>query len=362
MTALANQHQAINLAQGFPDFDPDPLLDECVTEALKLGKHQYQPMTGHPELIARTANMVSQNLDITVPAAQLTITAGATQAIFTAISAMVFPGDEAIVFTPAYDCYEPAIKLNGGDTRHCALNAQDFSVDWDLFASLCSEKTRLVIINSPHNPTGTIWQHTDFEQLGRFAEKFGFYVISDEVYDHVNFSLTGHLSVLHFPELASRSFVVGSFGKILHLTGWKIGYCLAPDALSAEFRKVHQFNVFSVNSLCQQALATYLSRTDLPHTVTNMYRQKRDFFRQLLQPSRFRLLPCDGTYFQVVDYSAISNGHDVDFARRLTIEHGVASIPLSVFSSNDSNEKFVRLCFAKKDETLSMAGKILSEI
>lgn len=361
MTALANEHNAINLAQGFPDFDPDPVLDECVGEVLKFGKHQYQPMAGHPQLIVQTAALISNNTGVSAPETQVTITAGATQAIFTAVSAIIHSGDETIVFIPAYDCYEPAIQINGGKTFHCQLNPDDFSVNWEAFEALCNHKTRLVIINSPHNPTGSVWKRTDFERLELLAEKFNFFVISDEVYDHVYFK-DRHVSVLQFPALAQRSFVIGSFGKILHLTGWKIGFCVAPPMLTTEFRKVHQFNVFSVNSLSQQALALYLSKTDLPQTVSNMYRQKRDFFRELLTPSRFKLLPCNGTYFQVVDYSAISNENDIEFSRRMTIEHGVASIPLSVFSPKQTHECFVRLCFAKKDNTLQQAATILCGI
>jgi methionine aminotransferase len=362
MSALAQEHSAVNLSQGFPDFEVDESLRKKLSEAALSGWHQYVPMPGMPVLREETAKMVSVNVERNVSPDEITITAGATQAIFTAIGALVSPGDEVIVFTPAYDCYIPAVRVFGGVVRHCPLNPESFSPNWELLAQLLNAKTRLIIINTPHNPTGSVLTLSDLQILSDLIADYDTLVISDEVYDHVSFLPSGHASALQIDALRERTLVMGSFGKIFHITGWKIGYVVAPPALTNEFRKVHQFNVFSVNAAAQQALAAHLSDSTSYTGVSDMYKAKRDQFAAMLAPSRFRLLPCNGTYFQLVDYSAISNQPDVEFARSLTIHHQLATIPVSVFSPEPSAGNYLRICFAKKQETLEKAARILCAI
>ncbi|WP_418320430.1 pyridoxal phosphate-dependent aminotransferase [Piscinibacter sakaiensis] len=356
MSALAQQHGAVNLGQGFPDFAGDPALLDAVTEAMRQGHNQYPPMTGIAPLrdavAAKIATLYGHRYDA---GTEITITAGATQAILTAILALVHPGDEVIVLDPCYDSYEPNIVLAGARPVHVALTPQTFRPDFDRIAAALRPNTRAIIINSPHNPSGTVWRAEDMQQLAELLRPTGVIVISDEVYEHMVFDGAPHQSVARWPELAARSVIVSSFGKTYHVTGWKIGYVAAPAPLTAEFRKVHQFNVFTVNTPMQHALASYMADARPYLDLPAFYQHKRDLFRAGLGNSRLRLLPSEGSYFQVVDYSEVSQLPEAEFCSWLTREVGVAAIPLSAFYSDGRDQHLARFCFAKKDETLQHA-------
>lgn len=363
MSALAHEHQAINLSQGFPNFESDNKLSELVTKAMRSGYNQYAPMAGNMELRTAIANkflhLYATSYD---PDTEITVTAGATQAIFTIISAFIRPEDEVIVFHPAYDCYGPAIELNGGKTVSIQLKAPNYSVDWSGVKQCINSKTRMIIINTPQNPSGTVFSNDDMLKLQELLKGTDIILLSDEVYEHIIFDGEKHQSACLFPDLKSRSFVVASFGKTFHNTGWKVGYCCAPKELMKEFQKVHQFNVFCVNHPMQKALADYLQEPNHYLDISGFYQQKRDFFLSLIKGSRFKYAPSKGTYFQVLDYSQITDENDIDFAKRLTIENKLASIPVSVFNHQQRDEKVLRFCFAKTSETLLRAAEILNSI
>lgn len=363
MSALAKEHKAINLSQGFPDFNTHPQLIKLVHDAMKKGMNQYSPMQGYfplREIIAeKTAELYSANYD---PEKETTITAGATQAIFTAIAAFIREGDEAIIIEPAYDCYVPAIELCGGVPKYAKLDDVNFTVNWEHVKKLMSAKTKLIIINTPHNPTGSILSTADFLKLQKLLKDSNIIVISDEVYEHIIFDGLEHQSVARYPELAKRSFIVSSFGKTYHTTGWKVGYVLAPENLMAEFRKVHQYNVFCVNTPIQVAYSELLKEKDLYLELGDFYKEKRDFFRGLLKGSRFGLKPVHGSYFQLLSYNKITDEKDVDYAIRLTKEAGVAPIPMSVFYHNQLDNHYLRLCFAKENDTLEKAAEKLVKV
>ena len=364
MSSLAQQHNAINLSQGFPDFDGPRYLQERLAYHVAQGANQYAPMTGvQPlrEAIAdKTAELYGHYPD---PASDITVTAGATEALYAAITALVRPGDEVICFDPSYDSYAPAVQLAGGVLKRQALQPPHFRVDWAHFASLLSERTRLVILNTPHNPSATVWQKEDFAALWQAIAEREIYVLSDEVYEHICFAKEGHASVLAHPQLRERAIAVSSFGKTFHMTGWKVGYCVAPAALSAELRKVHQYLTFAVNTPAQLAIADML-RSQPAHyrELPAFYQARRDRFVQTLANSRFEILPCEGTYFLLADYSAISDMDDVSFCQWLTTEVGVAAIPLSVFCADPFPHKLIRLCFAKQEATLMAAAERLAAL
>ncbi len=363
MSKMAQEHGAINLSQGFPDFNSDPILISLVERAMREGYNQYAPMPGDLRLRAQIAAKLNRSYGSNYSEeTDITITAGATQAIFTVIAATIRKGDEVIVFSPAYDCYEPAVSLFEGVSRQIQLRPPYYSPDWKEVVSCVSSKTKMIIINSPHNPSGMLFSKEDMEELQRISVEHELLVISDEVYEHIIFNGNTHYSAARFPELAERTFITASFGKTFHNTGWKIGYCAAPKALMKEFRKVHQYNVFSVNHPIQKALATYMDDPQTYEGLAAFYQQKRDFFLDLISGSRFKFVPSRGTYFQLLDYSEISSEGDVAFAEWLTKEKGLASIPTSVFNANGEDFQQIRLCFAKKEETLEQAAAILNSI
>ena len=363
MSKLAADHKAVNLSQGFPDFHPHPDLIDLVKRFMDEGLNQYAPMQGVPGLTEQIARKIQFLYGADVdPKTEVTITSGGTEALYAAITAVVRPGDEVIVVEPAFDSYVPAIQLNHGIPVFVPMTFPGYEIDWERLAAAITPRTRLVILNSPHNPTGTALRADDMDALQTISEHHDFYILSDEVYEHIIFDGRRHESMLRYPSLADRSFVIGSFGKTYHTTGWKIGYCVAPKALSSEFRKVHQFLTFASNTPIQQAYAEFMQRRELYTGLADFYQQKRDKFRQLIQGSGFRPLPCAGTYFQMVDYSAISDEPDVDFARRMTVEYGVAAIPPSVFYHDRQDNKVLRFCFAKQDLTLEQAAEILCRI
>ncbi|WP_455427271.1 pyridoxal phosphate-dependent aminotransferase [Dryocola sp. LX212] len=364
MTALAAQHQAINLSQGFPDFDGPALLQERLALHVANGANQYAPMTGVQALREAIADKTAELYDYRPDAnTDITVTAGATEALYAAITALVRPGDEVICFDPSYDSYAPAVALSGGVLKRIALQPPQFRVDWQAFTALLSPRTRLVILNTPHNPSATVWQKSDFASLWQAIAPHEIYVLSDEVYEHICFADEGHASVLAHPQLRERAVAVSSFGKTFHMTGWKIGYGVAPAALSAEIRKVHQYLTFAVNTPAQLAIADML-RTQPEHyrELPDFYRTRRDRFIQALASSRFEILPCEGTYFLLADYSAISDLDDVSFCQWLTKEVGVAAIPLSVFCAAPFPHKLIRLCFAKQEATLDAAAERLCRL
>jgi len=364
MSALAAQYQAINLSQGFPDFDGPDYLKDRLAWHVSQGANQYAPMTGvaplREAIAEKTAGLYGWLPDA---ASEITVTAGATEALFAAISALVRPGDEVICFDPSYDSYAPAVTLSGGTLKRIALQPPAFGVDWQQFAEVLSPRTRLVILNTPHNPSATTWQAEYMQQLWRAISDHEIYVLSDEVYEHICFAQGGHASVLAHPQLRQRAIAVSSFGKTFHMTGWKVGYCVAPAALSAEVRKVHQYLTFSVNTPAQLALADML-RSEPEHwqQLSAFYRAKRDRFVQALSNSRLEILPCEGTYFLLADYSAVSDLDDVAFCHWLTEHVGVAAIPLSVFCADPFPHKLIRLCFAKQDATLDAAAERLCRL
>lgn len=362
MSALAQQYNAVNLSQGFPDFEPDPALIEGVHKAMLAGHNQYAPMPGWLPLRERIVEAVEAKYGTVFhPDLEVTITAGATQGLCTAIGALVREGDEVIVFTPAYDAYAPLIELFGGTPVYVKLNFPDYHIDWEQLQHMISAKTRMIIVNNPHNPTGAVFKEEDLNQLEKLVVNTNILVLADEVYEQIVFDGLTHQSCISRPALAERTIAVYSFGKTFHMTGWKLGYVLAPENLMKEFRKVHQFNVFSVHRPQQVALAEYL---DSPQKwqVSAMYEQKRNEFLQLMEGSRFKALPTHGSYFVLMDYSSISTEKDIDFARRLTMEHGVASIPVSVFYNVPTEHHVLRFCFAKNSETLQAGANILRNL
>lgn len=356
MSALAQQHGAINLSQGFPDFDAPPELLDALDRATRAGHNQYAPMAGVPVLREAIAAKVEALYGARYDAdTEITVTAGATQALFTAVAALVHPGDEVIMFEPVYDSYGPAVQLAGGVPVYARLNLPGFRPDWAQVRSLVTPRTRLIIINTPHNPTGTVWPAEDLLALEALVKDTRIVILSDEVYEHMVFDGARHESVMRYAGLAQRSVVVSSFGKTYHITGWKVAYCLAPRELMAEFRKAHQFNVFTVHAPSQYALAEFMKRPGWYAQLLALYQGKRDIFRQALGGSRFELLPCQGTYFQCVRYAAISDEPDRAFVERLTREHGVAAIPVSAFYRSADDFKVIRFCFAKSAATLEQA-------
>ena len=363
MSALAAEHQAVNLGQGFPDFAGDPALVDAVAQAMREGHNQYPPMAGVAALREAVATKIEalygRRYD---PATEITITAGATQAILTAILAIVGPGDEVIVLEPSYDSYVPNIELAGGTVVRVALQAGSFRPDFDAIAAALTPRTRAILVNSPHNPSATIWRRADLDRLAEILRPTEALLIADEVYEHMVYDGERHASASAHPELAARAFVVSSFGKTFHVTGWKIGTVAAPAPLTAEFRKVHQFNVFTVNTPMQHGLARYLADPAPYLDLPAFYQRKRDLFRGGLAGTRLRLLPSEGSYFQVVDYSAISALGEADFCRWLTTEIGVAAIPLSAFYDDGRNQGLARFCYAKRDATLNTALERLAKL
>lgn len=363
MSALAAEVGALNLSQGFPNFPTDPALLELVMKAMREGHNQYAPMPGVPALRDAIAQKTKALYGATYqPADEITITSGATEALFAAITAVVRPGDEVIVFEPAYDSYVPAIELAGGVPVYVSLAPPHYAVDWAQVRSLVTSQTRLIVVNTPHNPTGRVWTAEDLTQLATLADEHNLLVVADEVYEHILFDGRTHCSLASHADLRERTFVIGSFGKTFHITGWKIGYCLAPAALTTEFRKVHQFLTFSVSTPMQHALATYLNQPERYLSLPAFYQQKRDLFLSALAGSRFTFTPTEGTFFQNVSYAAITDEPDHALAIRLTRELGVASIPVSVFYHQRTDYQMLRFCFAKDDDTLRQAGERLARL
>jgi methionine aminotransferase len=356
MSALAQRHGAVNLGQGFPDFDCDPRLVDAVTRAMRAGFNQYPPMAGVPALREAIAAKIEALYGRRYDAGdEITVTAGATQAILTAVLAIVHPGDDVIVLEPAYDSYEPAIVLAGGRAVHVALTPGTFRPDFAAIAAAIGPRTRALILNTPHNPSATAWTADEMRRLRDLLRPTGVVVIADEVYEHMVYDGRGHESVSRDAELAARSIVVSSFGKTFHVTGWKVGYAAAPKALMDEFRKVHQFNVFTVHAPAQHALAEYLADPAPYLELAAFYAARRDHFRAGLARTKLRLLPSEGTYFQCVDYSAVGSEDEAEFCRRLTTQLGVAAIPLSAFYAQPFEQRIVRFCYAKRTETLDAA-------
>ena len=363
MSALAAETGAINLSQGFPDYDCPPELIGLVSKAMTDGYNQYAPMAGlmglREQIAIKTEKLYG---GIYNPDTEVTVTAGGTQAIFTAISAVIHPNDEVIIFEPAYDSYAPAIRLMGGVVKSLALEPPDYRIPWDMVKRLITSKTRMIILNSPNNPTGTILSKHDIDELIAIVKGQDILILSDEVYEHLVYDDGIHHSMARYPELQKRSFITVSFGKMFHTTGWKMGYCLAPANLMAEFRKVHQFLVFSVNSPMQAGIAEYLKNEDVYMGLSAFFQQKRDHFRAGLAQTRFKLLDCQGSYFQCVSYADITDEKDTDLAIRITKEFGVASIPVSAFYSKGIDHHILRFCFAKRQETLDKAVERLVKI
>lgn len=364
MSKMASDYGAINLSQGFPDFDGPPELMERLSWHISHGHNQYAPLAGVSELKQQIARKVNDLYGAEVaPDAEVAVTPGATEALYCAITACLHPGDEAIVFDPAYDTYAPCVSLNGGISRHIPMSYPDFSIDWQRVGETINDRTRLIILNSPHNPSGTVWSEEDIRELRRVIEGKDILLVSDEVYEHITFDGRDHLSLLRYPDLAERAFCVSSFGKTLHVTGWRIGYCVAPAELMREFLKIHQFINFSTNTPMQYALADYLGEHPSKCLeLSNFYLKKRNLFSELLSKTRFNIIPSQGTYFQLADYSALSDEPDTRFAEWLTKVHKVAVIPVSVFYEEPPKQRIVRFCFAKHDETLERAAQRLDSI
>ncbi|MBA3829648.1 MAG: aminotransferase class I/II-fold pyridoxal phosphate-dependent enzyme [Taibaiella sp.] len=363
MSALAQQYNAINLSQGFPDYPLDEKLADLLHEAALKGFNQYAPMAGLPLLRQSVADDLTKRYGIAINAdEEITITPGATYAIYTAFTTILQPGDEVIILEPAYDSYIPNIEMNGAIVIPVALSSPDFSVDWNKVRDAVTAKTKAIIINTPHNPTGAIWQQEDWDALADIVRDKDIYILSDEVYEQLVYDGQKHCSVLNHPELRSRSFALFSFGKVFHNTGWKIGYCVAPPALTAAFRCIHQFISFTVNTPGQYALAHYIANNDAP-PLHQMMQHKRDMFLNLLRDTPFTIFkPASGSYFQTVSYGNISDMPDMEFAQWLTKEYGVATIPISAFYSNKKDDRLIRFCFAKKEDTLTEAVKRLSRL
>ncbi len=360
MSKMANEYGAINLSQGFPDFPVDPQLIDLVHHYMKEGNNQYAPMPGHPVLreaiAAKTENCYGWRPN---PDQNIMVTCGAIEAIMSTIAALINPGDEVIIMDPAYDAYEPIINLQGAQAVGVPLRATDYSIDWKLVWEAITEKTKMLIINSPHNPSGAILSKEDLEALEDIVDETGLLVLSDEVYEHIVFDGAEHQSVLRSESLRAHAIVVSSFGKTFHATGWRMGYLIAPEALMVEIRKVHQYNTFTIHTPTQLAIADYLKDESKYMGVSPMYQEKRDFFLDVMKESKFKPVPSHGTYFQLMNYSAISDQYDVDFAVWLTKEVGVAAIPMSVFYQDGTDNKVLRFCFAKGEETLSAAAEKL---
>jgi methionine transaminase len=363
MTQLANEHGAINLSQGFPDFSISEGLIRLVARYMRKGYNQYAPMAGVPllreQIAIKTERLYGALYD---PDTEITVTAGATQALYAAITAFVRDDDEVIIFEPAYDSYAPAIKLNRGMPISFRLKVPDYRIDWDEVKRLISSRTRMVILNSPHNPTGSILKQHDLQELDKMTRDSGILVLSDEVYEHMLFDGQRHESVCRYPSLFERSLVVCSFGKTFHATGWKTGYCLAPARLMKEFRKVHQFMVFAANTPIQHAIAEYLTKPSHYEGLAGFFQEKRDFFLDAVSSSRFLSIPASGTYFQLLDYSKISDEDEMTFAQRLVKEHQIAAVPISSFYGKSVNNHTLRFCFAKSEPTLEKAANILCKI
>ena len=363
MTNLANEHGAVNLSQGFPDFDVDPELVRLVGKYMDRGFNQYAPSHGVLPLRQRIADKQRKLYGAAYDAeTEITITSGATEALFAAITAVVHRGDEVIIFDPAYDSYGPAVELAGGKPVHLRLSDPGYTIDWDKVGRRVTPDTRLMILNFPHNPTGSILTPLDLDRLTEIVLHNDLYLLSDEVYEHIIFDGKRHESICARPELAARSLVVSSLGKTYHATGWKVGYCLAPENLTREFRKVHQYLTFSTHTPTQMAYAEFLEHEDRYLNLGGFYQEKRDFFLSRLKGSRFRPVPCHGSYFQLLDYSEISDKSDVDFSRELTISHKVAAIPPSVFCKEGDEGRVLRFCFAKREETLARAAELLCKV
>ena len=363
MSQLANEHKAINLSQGFPDFDVSPKLIELISHYMKKGYNQYAPMTGVPLLRERISEKIEKTYKIKYdPDKEINITAGATQGIYAAIACMVRDDDEVIIFEPAYDSYAPAVQLCGGIVKYARMEPPDYNINWPEVARMVTHRTRMIIINSPHNPTGSILREKDLLALQHLTKKTDIVVLSDEVYEHLIYDGEPHESVCKYPGLVERSFVIGSFGKTFHATGWKMGYVLAPENLMKEFRKSHQFIVFACNTPVQHAIADYLGDEKNYRDLHSFYQKKRDYFVDGISSSRFKIIPCHGTYFQLLDYSRISDESEMDFATRLITEYGIGSIPVSPFYHQRDENRVLRFCFAKKEETLDKAANILCKI
>jgi methionine aminotransferase len=361
MSKMAQEYGAINLAQGFPDFDGPPPLRERVEWHMANGHNQYAPLAGVPELLEQIASRVFDLYGCVVdPVAQIAVTPGATEAIFCAVTACIHPGDEVIVFDPAYDTYDPCVTLNGGVTRHIPMDYPDFRINWQRVEEEINDRTRLIILNSPHNPTGSVWSEHDIDSLRRVIDGRNILLLADEVYEHITFDGRPHLSLLRYPEIAERAFCISSFGKTYNVTGWRIGYCVAPEKLMCEFLLIHQFINFSTNAPLQYAFADFLKDHPRHHeSLADFYQKKRNLFNELLDNSRFNMIPTAGTFFQLADYSPISDEPDTEFAARLTREHKVAVIPVSVFYRQPPEQRIIRFCFAKNDGTLREAAERL---
>jgi len=363
MSKMANDNNAINLSQGFPDFDVSSELIEFINDAMVIGHNQYSPMPGILQLKESIAMMLEETYQFIVdPDKEITVTAGGTEAIYSTITALVHPGDEVILFDPAYDCYAPSIHLSGGKAVHIPLKQPDFSIDWEKVKLAINDKTRMIMINSPQNPTGAVLSEQDLISLEEIVKDTNIIVLSDEVYEHIIFDGIVHQGVLRRKDLTERSVVIYSFGKTFHATGWKIGYMVAPDWITAEIRKVHQFVVFTVSTPMQVGLARFAGNPDNYKYLPKFYQKKRDIFQDMVKDSRFELIPCYGTYFQLLSYKNISDLSDMEMAEKLTKEHGVASIPISVFYEDGKDDKILRFCFAKSEETLEKAAQILCKI
>ena len=363
MSALAAEHGAINLSQGFPDFDTPPELIARVAKHMRAGRNQYAPMQGvallRERIAAKVADLYGNPVD---PETEITVTSGATEALYAAITAVVRPGDGVVVFEPAFDSYVPAIRLNGGHPVYLSMKTLDYRIDWDEVSDAIGDNTRLIILNSPHNPTGTVLLPADIDALKQIVANRNIFIVSDEVYEHIIFDGLSHESLLKDPLLYAKSFIISSFGKTYHTTGWKIGYCVAPPSITREFQRIHQFLTFAANTPIQWAYADILEDASLYLELSAFYQKKRDRFLSLLETSRFKPLPCHGTYFQMMDYSAISELDDVAFARQMTRVYKVAAIPPSAFYHDGQDNRVLRFCFAKRDQTLEQAAEELCRI
>jgi methionine aminotransferase len=363
MTRLANEHGAINLSQGFPDFDCDPALIEAVAQAMRAGHNQYAPMPGvlalREAIAAKVEHCYGARFD---PATEIQVTSGATAGLYAALTAFVQPGDEVLLFEPCYDSYVPVIRLSGGTPVFASLRYPDYTVDWDEVRRAITPRTKAILINTPHNPTGVTWSADDMRRLGALVDGTDIVLLADEVYEHIIFDGRRHESLLRYPELCQRACVISSFGKTFHTTGWKVGYCVAPQPILAEVQRVHQFMTFTVHGPSQLAFAEFVKRDPGAAALPAFYQAKRDRFLSLVEGSRFKPLRCEGTYFQLLDYSAIAHDTDREMAMRLIKEHGVASIPCSAFLYQDSGGPVLRFCFAKKDETLTAAAARLRTV
>lgn len=363
MSQLATQYKAVNLSQGFPDYECSKELMSLVEHYMKAGFNQYAPMAGLMSLRERIVEK-QEKLHHTIynPETEITITAGGTQALFASIACIIRPDDEVIIFEPSYDSYAPAVKLFGGIVRPIELNAPDYNINWDEVKKMINAKTRMIILNNPNNPTGRVLEENDIKSLIELTRNSNIIILSDEVYEHLIYDGKKHLSLSRFPELKARSFIIASFGKLLHATGWKVGYCLAPENLMKEFRKAHQFEVFSVNSFIQHAIAGFLQNEANYLEISNLFQEKKDFFHNLMSQTRFDLLTCHGSYFQTVQYKRISDEKDTELTMRLIKEFGVACIPVSAFYSKGTDQHVLRFCFAKKNETLEKAANCLIKV